>query len=89
MKNKAVRLLAAISATIMLSTATGAVAEDYKPYSFSDVAMAGDQAVMVIQEPGNESATHSGLAFSHLLLAAPILEAPGDGAAVSKTPCVT
>ena len=62
MKNRLVRIVAAVSAAILLSTATAAAAEDYKPYSYGDIAMAGDQAVMVIQEPGNESATHSGLA---------------------------
>ena len=62
MNRKVASFLAAFSAVLVLSTATSAAGDDYKPYSYGDIKMNQDQAVMVIQEPGNESATHSGLA---------------------------
>ena len=41
---------------------TAAAGGDYKPFSYGDIRMNDDQAVMVIQEPGNEAATNSSLA---------------------------
>jgi hypothetical protein len=50
-----------LAAALVLSSAAAASADAYKPYSIDDISMSSDQAVMVIQEPGYESATHSGL----------------------------
>mgnify|MGYP000591399337 CR=1 FL=1 len=61
MRRKVSKLGSLLMAFALLGSATSAAAEDYKPYSYGDIPMTDDQAVMVIQEPGNEAASHSGL----------------------------